>query len=65
MDYFLFAYCKIVVRDTMFRQLREIWEDPGKAALYCEILGSHSSAAADSSLLRCFAMSTGKQLPTF
>jgi len=49
----------------MFRQLREIWEDPGKAALYCEILGSHSSAAADSSLLRCFAMSTGKQLPTF
>jgi len=49
----------------VFRQLRKIWEDPEKAAPYREILDSYSSVVEDSSLLRCFAVSTGKQFPTF
>jgi len=30
-----------------------------------KILGSHRSAAEDSSLLECYTVSLGKQLPTF
>ena len=33
--------------------------------LPCDILASHSGVGEDSSLLGCYTMQTGKELPTF